>query len=138
MNLRFDKRGFCLTTLLLISCTASCLKRDGSQRNQGPEPLRPGPQQIAEELPFGNPSDATTDASNRDNYLVIHSGYVLSYNDSRGTLNWVAWRTTRGDLGEKRERSLFRPDRSLPDEFRRIQYYDYSGSGYDRGHMVPE
>ena len=29
------------------------------------------------------------------------------------------------------------PDPRLPGNFRRIGYYDYSGSGYDRGHMVP-
>lgn len=88
-------------------------------------------------LPFGNPSNATSDAANRENYLLIHSGFTLSYNDTRGTLNWVAWRTTAADLGERRERPLFRPDMSLPPNFRRVQYYDYAGSGYDRGHMVP-
>ncbi len=86
-------------------------------------------------LPFGNPSNAG--AYDHDNYLVLHRSHVISYNESRGTLNWVAWRTTAQDLGERRERSLFEPDDLLPREFQRIQYYDYSGSGYDRGHMVP-
>lgn len=88
-------------------------------------------------LPFGNPSNATADAGNRENYLLTHGGFTLSYNDMRGTLNWVAWGTTAADLGERRERPLFRPDMSLPPTFRRVQYYDYAGSGYDRGHMVP-
>ncbi len=52
-------------------------------------------------------------------------------------MNWIAWRTGAHNLGERRERSRFEEDRSLPDGFRRVQYYDYSGSGYDRGHMVP-
>lgn len=86
-------------------------------------------------LPFGNPSNAGT--ADNDNWLVTHSSHVLSYNDSRATPNWVAWRTTHLDLGERRERPLFQFDDSLPKGFRRIQYYDYSGSGYDRGHMVP-
>ena len=88
-------------------------------------------------LPFGAPSSATADPANADDYLVIHDGYTLSYNNSRGTANWVAWRTYAADLGERRERSLFQPDKTLPRGFRQIQYYDYSGSGYDRGHMVP-
>ena len=88
-------------------------------------------------LPFGNPSNATTDPSNADNYLVVHDSHVLSYNNSRGTANWVAWRTTRGDLGDRLPRTDFQPDQTLPNGFRRIAYYDYSGSGYDRGHMVP-
>ena len=90
-----------------------------------------------EALPFGNPSNATTNPNNPDNYFVVHDSHVLSYNNSRGTLNWIAWRTTREDLGERLRRELFQPDRSLPAGLRRIQYYDYSGSGYDRGHMVP-
>lgn len=89
------------------------------------------------DLPFGNPSNATADTSNKDNYLIIHDGYVLAYNDSRGTMNWIAWWTRRKDLGDAVPRSLFEPDPSLPDGFRKVRYYDYSGSGYDRGHMVP-
>lgn len=87
-------------------------------------------------LPFGNPSRARAD-DDADNYLVIHRSHVLSYNNSRGTLNWVAWRTRRTDLGESRERPDFEADRSLPPNFKRARYYDYSGSGYQRGHMLP-
>lgn len=88
-------------------------------------------------LPYGNPSNATADRSNEDNYLVIHDSHVLSYNNSRGTANWVAWKTTRPDLGNSLGRPLFQPDRSLPNGFRKIAHYDYSGTGYDRGHMLP-
>lgn len=84
-------------------------------------------------LPFGTPSALVGD----DDHLVVHRGFSLSYNNSRGTANWVAWKTTERDLGERRERPLFQPDSSLPNGFRRVQYYDYSGSGFDRGHMVP-
>jgi len=61
----------------------------------------------------------------------------LSYNNSRGTLNWIAWRTRRADLGESRERPDFETDKTLPPNFTRARYYDYSGSGYQRGHMLP-
>ncbi|MBX7055679.1 MAG: DNA/RNA non-specific endonuclease [Pyrinomonadaceae bacterium] len=88
-------------------------------------------------LPFGNPSNATTDPANADNYLIVRDSAVTSYNDSRGTANWVAWRTRRSDLGESIPRSMFEPDPALPRGFRRIGYYDYSGSGYDRGHLLP-
>lgn len=87
-------------------------------------------------LPFGNPSDATA-GDNADNYLIVHRSHVLSYNNSRGTLNWVAWRTRRSDLGERIERPDFEADGSLPPNFRRARYYDYSGTGYQRGHMLP-
>lgn len=88
-------------------------------------------------LAFGNPSNATQDPANEDNFLVVGEGSVLSYNNSRGGVNWVSWRTTRDDVGNSIPRPDFRPDPRLPKWYNRIGYYDYSGSGYDRGHMVP-
>ncbi len=88
-------------------------------------------------LAFGNPSNASMDAANDENYLIIGDVSAFSYNNSRGTINWISWKTTRADLGESRQRPVFRPDHRLPDNFQRVGYYDYSGSGYDRGHMVP-
>jgi endonuclease G len=88
-------------------------------------------------LLLGNPSNATADPKNKDNYLLVRKSYVLSYNDSRGTLNWVAWRTTQDDLGEHLERPNFEPDPRLPPNFVHIVHSDYTGSGYERGHMVP-
>lgn len=86
---------------------------------------------------FGNPSNATADALNEDNFLVVGDGSILAYNNSRGTANWVSWRTTQADLGPSIPRPDFRPDPRLPTWYNRIAYYDYSGSGYDRGHLVP-
>ena len=88
-------------------------------------------------LLLGNPSKASADPKNKDNYLLIGKSSVLSYNNSRGTLNWVAWRTTPDDLGEKLERPDFEPDPRLPRGFTRVVHSDYTGSGYERGHMVP-
>jgi endonuclease G len=86
---------------------------------------------------FGNPSNATPDEANETNFLVVGEGSVFSYNNSRGSANWVSWRTTRDDLGRSIPRPDFRPDPRLPRWYYRIGYYDYSGSGYDRGHLVP-
>lgn len=122
---------YALMSMMLAS--SSCQRiSDGTSGEpvKQPDPQTP---QVAL-LPFGNPSNAATDP---DNYLLIHRSHTLSYNNSRGTLNWIVWRTRSSDLGEKRERSRFEEDRSLPNGFRRVQYYDYSDSGYDRGHMVP-
>ncbi len=121
-----------LILLLLLSGCGRVAERLRVDDTQSPSTSHSTPH-----LPFGNPSNATADAANPENYLLTHSGFTLSYNNTRGTPNWVAWRTTPADLGERRERPLFRPDISLPPNFRRVQYYDYAGSGYDRGHMVP-
>lgn len=95
------------------------------------------PAELSRFLPYGNPSGATLDADNRDNYLLVRETHISSYNNSRGTINWTAWFTTAKDLGEDRDRPRFEADRTLPNGFRRVQYYDYSGSGFDRGHIVP-
>lgn len=88
-------------------------------------------------LAFGNPTNAVSDPANKDNFLIVGEGSVLSFNNSRGTVNWVSWKTTRADLGDSIPRPDFQADPRLPGGFKRVQYYDYSGSGFDRGHMVP-
>jgi endonuclease G len=94
-------------------------------------------QDLASALPLGNPSRATADAANRNNFLILRDRYAASYNDARGTPNWVAWSVTLTDLGEALPRPDFRPDPDLPFGFRSILPTDYSGTGYDRGHMTP-
>ena len=137
----FIKFFVSLLVIIAISATTGCRTEERAGPEQQPSELNVERQDrelaTIPLLPFGNPSNATTDVENADNFLVVRDGYTLSYNNSRGTLNWIAWRTTAADLGARRERSLFRADESLPRGFRKIQYYDYSGSGYDRGHMVP-
>ncbi len=59
----------------------------------------------------------------------------MSYNAKKGTANWVAWHTDRGDLG-KVKRGSFTPDPLLPAAMQ-IRPNDYTGSGYDRGHVCP-
>jgi len=84
---------------------------------------------------LGNPSNAGTTDPN--NYLIVGRGSAFSYNASRGTVNWISWTTTRQDLGDKLRRPDFLPDGRLPAGVERITTFDYIGSGYDRGHMVP-
>ncbi len=98
-------------------------------------PGHPAGPPISIHLLLGNPSNAS--ATDRDNYLFVSENSAMSYNNGRGTLNWVQWKTSRDDLGDKLPRADFEPDRRLPPGFRRITTFDYIGSGYDRGHMVP-
>src|SRR4051794_28153310 len=58
-------------------------------------------------LILGNPSGATQETSNRDNYLLVKPYFALSYNDSNGTPNWVSWRVTPSDLGEAPRKQMF-------------------------------
>jgi endonuclease G len=86
---------------------------------------------------LGNPSDATPDYTNADNYLMVKPYYVLSYNNSKGTPNWVSWRVTINDLGNAPRKQVFDPDPDLPPGFNVVMTHDYAGSGFDRGHMCP-
>jgi endonuclease G len=89
-------------------------------------------------LALGNPSNATAELSNRNNYLMTKEYYTLSYNDSTGTPNWVSWRVTKVDLGNAPRKQLFDSDATLPPGFKKVAHKDYSGSGFDRGHMCPK
>jgi len=83
---------------------------------------------------MGNPSNA---GENPNNYLIVKPQYALSYNRERGTANWVAWQLNQNWLGNIERQDDFRADDSLPENWYRVKANDYTGSGYDRGHMVP-
>lgn len=119
---------------LLAAVFAGCMAYapETAKRSQAPSPADVG---ANPHLAFSNPSGAA--AGDPNNFLLIGEGYALSYNNSHGTANWVSWRTRRADLGPAIPRPEFRPDDRLPQEFLRITPQDYSGSGYDRGHLVP-
>jgi len=86
---------------------------------------------------LGNPSNATPDVANENNYLMHKAQYSLSYNRSRATANWVSWRLDSSWLGTTPRQDDFRPDPALPAGWYQVLDTDYSGSGYDRGHMTP-
>ncbi|MBA2620884.1 MAG: DNA/RNA non-specific endonuclease [Acidobacteria bacterium] len=88
-------------------------------------------------LALGNPSGAAANASYPDNYLIVNTAYALSYNSGKGTPNWVAWRIAESDFGATDRQNNFRPDASLPKNFARATPADYTGSGFDRGHLCP-
>lgn len=88
-------------------------------------------------LIFGNPSNATPDINNPNNYLMAKPQYSLSYNRSKATANWVAWRLDSTWIGTADRQDDYRPDTTLPAGWYQVQDADYSGSGYDRGHMCP-
>ena len=88
-------------------------------------------------LTFGNPSNATTDINEQDNYLLIKDQYALSYNNSLKISNWVSWQLNTSWLGTAARQDDFRPDPSLPAGWYQVDDNDYQGSGFDRGHLVP-
>lgn len=88
-------------------------------------------------LLLGNPSRAKTEETAKDNYLMKKEFFAVSYNGTRGTPNWVSWRVSKADLGEAPRKRTFDPDATLPEGFTRVTHKDYTGSGFDRGHLCP-
>lgn len=88
-------------------------------------------------LVFGNPSNATPNIANENNYLMLKPQYSLSYNRSKATSNWTAWRLDSSWVGTTPRQDDFRADSTLPAGWYQVLDTDYSGSGYDRGHMCP-
>lgn len=86
---------------------------------------------------LGNPTNAKSDGSDPDNLLLVKDQYTLSYNRSLGHANWVAWELTDYWLGAIDRQDDFRPDPALPAGDYRVLPSDYTGSGFDRGHLCP-
>jgi endonuclease G len=124
-----------------------------TQREEGTErepQTRPTPAESGIHLTMGNPSDATDDPDHPDNFLMRKPYYALSYNNAKGTPNWVSWRLRADDLGHvERGASFqqgplsFRPDPELlklkehQSGWQAVRPQDYAGTGFDRGHMCP-
>jgi len=86
-------------------------------------------------LALGNPTFAGTSSLN--NYLLNKSQYAVSYNCSRGRANWVSWQLNSTWLGSAPRQDDFRPDTTLPSGCYRVTTSDFTGSGFDRGHLAP-
>lgn len=114
-----------------------------------PGPLPPSrPPQVAPQKPaaaatnnpnllLGNPSNAAPIASSANNYLMVKSQYTMSYNNKTHTANWVSWQLNRSWIGSADRQDNFRPDDLLPASWYKVRPGDYTGSGYDRGHIAP-
>jgi endonuclease G len=133
--------------LLLIAFGAfkSCNKDGAPQQGANKPPSKPPTSGSAghdtytaapagyEHLAMGIPVDK--DAS--DDYVIRKSQYALSYNKDLHVPNWVSSHLTAANFGDvPRFQGKFMPDADVPEAMYRVRHDDYTGSGYDRGHMV--
>ena len=88
-------------------------------------------------LTMGNPSNAVTSVLQPNNYLMDTPQYALSYSRDNGGPNWVSWHLDPSWLGSTPRQDDFRADTTLPAGWYQVKGTDYSGSGFDRGHMCP-
>ena len=128
-----------IATILLIQ-TAGCFSPSSTPPVSSPSSTgSPHTSQVpysttSVHLTLGNPSNAATEPNN---YLILRPQYALSYNNSKGTPNWVSWQLNQNSLGSVERQNTFRPDDTLPAGWYRVRPNDYQRSNYDRGHVIP-
>ena len=84
---------------------------------------------------FGDPTPAS--AGNPNDMLIVRPQFTISYNQSRGTPNWVSYELdSRQVVGGIDRCNCFTADPLLP-AAKQIFTSDYTNGGYDRGHMAP-
>jgi endonuclease G len=88
-------------------------------------------------MALGNPSNATTSSTNSTNYLVVKHQYTLSYNNRKGIANWVSWHLSSAWKGAASRCNCFAPDGDLPPGYFGAVTTNYTGTGFDRGHLCP-
>lgn len=72
----------------------------------------------------------------REEQIIRHTGFTVSYNEFLRLPNWVAYELTRRKTQGKEGRAKhFKPDPQVIGVSATNQ--DYARSGYDRGHMAP-
>ncbi|KAI8143951.1 hypothetical protein BJV82DRAFT_609999 [Fennellomyces sp. T-0311] len=134
--LRLVSIGFFLGVLcsFLMSCAWSGMSHPGG--HWGALTRRAYDSSVAADaggvLKFGNPGPVHD--------LLERQQYVASYDRRNRIAHWVGEHLTEESLkaGENvdRDKSSFKEDGSIPTMFRAL-LKDYTGSGYDRGHMAP-
>src|SRR5215218_906013 len=101
---RKTQQSIVTVIVLLVVLVAYLIK--SREQNQPPPQAPAGP---VNHLAMGNPSGATDDESNRDNFLMRKPYFDLSYNNANGTPNWVSWCLKDGDLGTAKRADQFVP-----------------------------
>ena len=93
--------------------------------------------------PFGQPvhrslADDVGMTAAPDWKVICHAGQVVAFNPVHNVSDWVAFRLRREDLlaGDVERKDAFRGDPEVP-EGHRVVKSDYTGTGYDRGHLAP-
>lgn len=135
-----------LLTAPLALISVGCLLPVDDEPPLGGDPDDPGEstrsnaQALAtrdDNMAMGNPSGALADGSNPNNYLMVKPQYALSYNNSRGTANWVSWHLSAAWKGDAPRATTFNADPLIPSGWIKVYTGWYTSTGFDRGHMCP-
>jgi endonuclease G, mitochondrial len=69
--------------------------------------------------------------------LIFHDHFTLSFSQKFKQAEWAAWQVTKTDLRlpNQKRKTFFTEDPKLSTA--KLGVFDYRGSGYQRGHLVP-
>lgn len=135
IRLRFVNTGTGRLNLDNLELTGKAFADSGVIQASTPgATVHTGPPGRDDNMALGNPSNAAAD---KNNFLMKKPQYALSYNNSRGTANWVSWHLSTAWMGEANRCDCFTPDATLPRGFFRALPSHYLSTGFDRGHFCP-
>ncbi|HNP52996.1 MAG TPA: DNA/RNA non-specific endonuclease, partial [Ferruginibacter sp.] len=80
---------------------------------------------------------AVPNAAFPNNYLMTKQQFALSYNNSKGSPNWVSWHLSPAWKGTAPRCDCFTQDNTLPTGFYKTSTSNYTNTGFDRGHQCP-
>lgn len=88
------------------------------------------------QIPLGKDLETPISLAPRQEQIIRHSGYTVSYNKDLKIPNWVSYELTREETKGKEKRG----NRFIADPLATgpiATNADYTRSGYDKGHMAP-
>jgi endonuclease G len=121
--------------LILLLISAFTVSPANSDSNKPAIGLSSPQASVSIHLTLGNPSNATTDVTQKRNFLMVKPQFVLSYNSFKGGPNWVSWHLEADDVGTVDRSDSFHADEDLPPGFKRVVTGNYTNSGFERGHL---
>ena len=88
------------------------------------------------QIPLGKDLETPISLAPRQEQIIRHSGYTVSYNKDLKLPNWVSYELTREETkGKEKRGNRFIADPLVIGPI--ATNADYTRSGYDKGHMAP-
>lgn len=113
------------TTTVVAKQTEATKQKDASNRTS-----------VSNRIPSSKDLEIPTLLTPRQQQIIRHTGYTVSYNKDTKLPNWVSYELTRAETKGKEKRS----NRFIADPLVKgaiATNADYTRSGYDKGHMAP-
>jgi endonuclease G len=125
--------------LALPGCLATTAE-DVQQADLGaapsPSPSPPGEGlALSVHTTLGIPEHAVV--GDAEHYLLVKPQFVTSFDSHRKNPRWTSWELTSAWLGSTPRSPSFTRDADLPSSIPQADNSDYSGSGFQRGHILP-